>query len=292
MAFERNWAAVPPQPFTANGTTTGLVTLASTAGFRVKQCAYLKNSAGFTLAVQIKIVLSCTQLIVGTINNAQIANWPKLDISSWTVASGAVIGAEWQGKNNISSEDIPRTVYESDPVVAIRTVQVDECGDIYSKDNPMPISFDGTVQIGDVSIVEGGNTMKVNADGSINVIVESQPSPNEKVVSTYNEITNIPSGSTTQIVSYTVPPSTQGVLQRCPVSGENVARYDLLINGVIVDTLRTMFGADLTQMFDFTSGNDSGYVLNAGDVVSIQVLHNRPYVASFEARIQVLQINL
>ena len=291
MAYERNWAAVPPQPFTANGGQFGLVQVADTAGFRVKQAAYLKNNSGQTVPVQIKIVLSSTHLIVGYCDN-KIANWPQINISSWTVSAGTVIGAEWQSKNAISSEDITRTVYEADPVVAIRTFGVDQYGNPWSLANPMPVAFDGTISIGDVSIVQGGNTMKVNADGSINVIVESQPSPNETVVSNYNEVTAVVSGATTQIVTYTVPPSTQGVLQRCPVSGENVARYDLLINGVVQDTLRTMFGGDLTQMFDFTSGNDSGLLLNAGDVVSIQVLHNRPDPASFEARIQVLQINL
>jgi hypothetical protein len=82
----------------------------------------------------------------------------------------------------------------------------------------------------------------------------------------------------------------QAVLQKAPFSGENVARYDLLINGTKQETARTMFGGDFTGEFNFTTGNTSGYLLNAGDVVSIQVFNNRPSTASFEARIQVLQI--
>jgi hypothetical protein len=51
-----------------------------------------------------------------------------------------------------------------------------------------------------------------------------------------------------------------------------------------------MFGGDLTGEFNFTTGNDSGYLLSAGDVVSVQVYNSRPMAATFEARIQVLQI--
>ena len=132
--------------------------------------------------------------------------------------------------------------------------------------------------------------MVVNADGSINVVIENTPSSTSTVVSTYNEVLLIASGATVPIVTYTVPPATQAVLQKCPFSGENVARYDLLINGVKQDTARTMFGGDFTGEFNFTTGNDSGLILNAGDVVVVQVFNNRPLVASFEARIQVLQI--
>src|SRR5579862_10068551 len=100
MAYERKWAAVPPQLFTANGGQFGLITVANTAGFRVKQSAYLTNTAGQKQAVQIKLVLSSTMLIVGNCDN-QIANWVQVNISAWTVASGAAIGAEWQPKNTI-----------------------------------------------------------------------------------------------------------------------------------------------------------------------------------------------
>ena len=134
--------------------------------------------------------------------------------------------------------------------------------------------------------------VKVNPDGSINVIVESIPSPNSNVVSNYSEVVNVPSGSTTVLITYTVPVGKSAILQKCPVSGDNIGRYDLLINSVVQDTVRTNFGGDLTEMFDFTSGNDSGLTLNAGDTVSIQELHNRPYTGNFNARIQVLEILL
>lgn len=309
MALERKWNAVPPQALTANGNQFGLVTVADVAGFKVKQSAYLKNTAGTILAVQVKRVISPTQLIVGLIDN-KLSSWPPLDITSWTVVSGATIGAEEQDKNNIPEIDHYKAIYEADPTVADRVIWVDKYGNFYDQDNPVPIIFDGSINVGNVRITacdddplpgdkhssirisDCVNDLKINTDGSINVIVQPIPSTNAQIISKYNEIAAVPSGSTVQIITYTVPVLKQAVLQRVFVSGENIGRYDLLINNIIQDRIRTMFGADLSQNFDFTSGNDSGLLLNSGDIVKIQVFNPRPYIGDFNARIQVLEITI
>lgn len=289
MAFERKWAVVPPQAFTANGGQWGLVTVADTAGFRVKQSAYILSNNLPPLPVQVKVVLSPTQLVVGYIDN-QIANWPKINLLPYLVANAAAIGAQEQDKNKIGVDDITKAVYEADPVVAIRTTGVDQYGDFYTSENPLPVEFEGAISIGAVEVKgTNGNFLEPNADGSINVVVESTSSINV-VVNTYNQVVAVPSGATTQLVSYTVPIGKTGILQRSGVSGENIARYDILINGVIQDTIRTMFGGDLTQSFDFTDGIGFGLPLNSGDVVTVQVLHNRPYTGDFNARVQVLEM--
>jgi hypothetical protein len=291
MAVEKKLLTIALTPFTANGTAFGVVTIADTIGFKTKQIIYLSASGLPTCTAQVKRVISPTQLIVGPIDGRVETN-DFIDLSLYTVALDASIGAAEQSKNNIPDKDHYVAIYESDPIVADRVIPVDPYGNYYDANNPVPVALSETLQIGNVSIVEGGNTVKVNPDGSINVVVESVPVSGQVVVSTYNEIVAVPSGSTTQLVTYTVPPSSQAVLQRCPVSGDNIARYDLLINGITQDTLRTMFGGDLTQTFDFTSGNDSGLLLHAGNIVKIQVLHNRPYLGTFEGRIQVLQMAL
>lgn len=289
MAFERKLATVSPQAFTANGNAFGLITVADTAGFKVKQSAYLVNTVGTTLAVQVKRVLSKTKLVVGSIDN-KLSSWAPLNISTWTVASGAKIGAEEQDKNNIPGDDHYRAIYEADPTVADRVVFVDKYGNFYDETNPLPATFTGTISVGSVSIIDsGGDELNINPDGSINVVIESASGAGT-VVSKFNEVVAIPSGSTVQLVTYTVPAGKQAFLQRSAVSGENIGKYDLLINAVVEDTIRTMFGGDLTGMFDFTSGNDSGLLLNPGDIVKIQVLNPRPYIGTFNARIQVLEI--
>lgn len=291
--IEGNWNAVAPQTLTADGSAQGLVYVADTAGFRTKQVASLKATSLPDLPVQVKRVLSSTLLIVGAVDQ-KIAAWKPLDISAYTVALGANIEAAEQTRTATPPDkDHYNAIYESDPVIADRVVQVDKYGNFYDSGNPMPIVFDGTISIGAVEVHgSNGNIIEPNPDGSLNVVISSAPASNTLTVSRYNEIVAIPAGSQSQIVTYTVPVSKQAVLQRCPVSGDNVARYDLQVNGVNQDTLRTMFGGDLTGMFDFTSGNDSGLLLMAGDVVRIMVIHQRPDVGTFNARIQVLEINL
>lgn len=291
MAFERKTVSVPPIAFTANGGQFGEVTVADTAGFRVKASAYLTATGLPSLPVQIKIVLSPTTLIVGYIDN-QIANWKKLNISAYTVANGAKIGQEWQDKNKITNEDIQKTVYEADPVVALRTIGVDQYGNFYTPNNPLPVAIEGTISIGTVEVKgTNGNFIEPNPDGSLNVVIENAPTSSVTVVNTYNEVVGVPAGSTVTLVSYTIPIVSSAFLQRAAFSGENIARYDIFINGVPQDTARTMFGGDLTGNFDFTTGNNSGGLpLNTGDVVLLQVFNVRSDAATFEGRVQVLEI--
>jgi hypothetical protein len=297
MAFEQKIAAVSPQAFTADGTSLGVVTVADTTGFYIKQKVNLQsNSLPEEALFQVKNVLSNTQLILGPNNNSLKASPTNhSDLSAYTVASGAAISAPEQNNFPIPGDDHYNTVFMPAPLMADRVVPVDPHGNFYDDSNPLPVAFDGTVSIGDVHILgpsPANNELIVNPDGSINVIVESVPSSNSTVVSTYNEIVSLAAGGTAIIVSYTVPVSTQAVLQRAPFSGENVGRYDLLINSVKQDTARTMFGGDLTGEFTFTTGNDSGLVLSAGTLIQVQVYNPRPYPANYESRIQVLVINI
>jgi hypothetical protein len=288
MALERSLNAVPPTPLTTDGSAHGVATVASTCGFFVKQQVTLQGPLLPPLTLEVKRVVNYTTLWLG-IKGPQMTH--NVDLSAYTVAAGAFIFAEEQSKATLSTEARDFASYVQEPVNAWKSQAVDCNGNPYGAGNPLPVSFDGTISIGQVEVIgTNGNIVQPNPDGSLNVIVESVPSPNNIVVSKYAEALAVASGSTIQIVTYTVPPATQGVLQKAHFSGENVARYDLLINSIKQDTARTMFGADLTGEFNFTTGNDSGYLLNPGDTVSVQVYNSRPSAADFEARIQVLQI--
>lgn len=139
MAFERKWDVVPPQTFASDGTAQGIVTLIDTAGFKVKQVAYIRsNTLPTAIQVQIKRVISSTMLIVGKVDN-KIASWTPFDLSAYTAASGAVIGAESQDKNNIPGDDHYAAIYESDPTVADRVIPVDQYGNLISQNNPLPV---------------------------------------------------------------------------------------------------------------------------------------------------------
>ena len=276
-----------PQLFTVNGTAQGIITLADTAGFKTKQVAYLTKSLTPALAVQVMRVLSPTMLIVGTVGSSP-AQWKPLDISAYTVVSGASIGAQEQNKNNIPSDDHYTAIYESDPTVADRVIWVDKYGQFYDKDNPLPIAFDGTISVGNVTIQDdGGDELQINPDGSINVVIGTAGTG--IVINASNDISSVASAVTTSLVTYTVPVGKTAALQKIDVSGENIAKYDVFVNGIRVDTKRTYFSGPINEVFDFRSFPASGLSLVAGDIVLVKVLHNRPYVANFEGRIQVVQ---
>jgi hypothetical protein len=169
MAFEQMLAAVPPQAFTANGTNLGVVTIASTAGFYIKQKINLQsNTIPNQILLQIKNILSDTQLIVGPNNNSLKAD-PKnyTDISTYLVADNATISAPEQNNFPIPGDDHYNTVFLPAPVMADRVVWVDPYGNFYGPGNPLPISFDGTISIGTVTVTNLPNPVSTNY-GTVN----------------------------------------------------------------------------------------------------------------------------
>lgn len=131
-----------------------------------------------------------------------------------------------------------------------------------------------------IAISDGTDTLDVNADGSINVNV--LPNGTGNIVNTYNEVTAVASGVLTTIETYTATGT--AFLQKSIVSGTNIARFDVLLNGNVIDRQRTYFGGNLNIDFDFTN-----LPLVFGDVVTVRVIHNRPTTGDFNARIQVLE---
>lgn len=187
--------AVPPQLFTVNGSNVGLVTVADTAGFRIKQVAFLLATALPALPVQIKRVLSPTQLICGRIDN-KIASWIPLDISAYTVAATASIGAEQQNKNNIPDADHYRAIYESDPVCGDRVINVDKHGQFYDVDNPLPVEVSGiTIPPIEVAIDQSNDSILVYGfDGTANQKIKTDTNgllqigiPNTFIPSVYDD---------------------------------------------------------------------------------------------------------
>lgn len=126
-----------------------------------------------------------------------------------------------------------------------------------------------------------GDFLEINADGSINVVVQNTVSGT--ITTQYNEITSIVSGVTTLITSYVA--GTDEFLQKVEFSGSNIAEYELRINSVTQDKKRTYFGSSLNGNFDF----NSGLSLVSGQSVQIYVVHDRPFVGDFNARIQILE---
>jgi hypothetical protein len=291
MANEKTWMAAPPQLFTADGGSVGQVTVADTAGFHVKALAILTSATLPSLNVQIKRVVSKTQMYVGT-TNSPLQNH-ALDISAYTVADGASVSMAEQVKTSLRPDDIVQAAYENDPIVAWRTLSVDQYGNPYSAANTIPAIFDGTIAVGDVEVVgPTGNKLRPNVDGSINVNVVETPVAGNTVKSKYSSAYSVGSAILTTLGTYVVPPSRNATLQKISCSGSNYGDYTLRLNGTVMEIQRTWYGASPNIEFNFETGNANGLILQPGDTLLIQVIHRRPYTGDFDVRIQVLEITI
>lgn len=297
MAIEKKWPDVAPRAFSANGSQFGVIALQKTNGFKVKQTVTIGSSSQPTISLEVKRVYS-DRMIVGPKGASPGKSWLQntKDLSAYLVSDGSYIYTSEDNKNPISQDDINQATYEQEPTVARRVILVDESGNFYDSTNPLPVSGGGGgggggVVSGDVRVVYGENALKVNPDGSINVnIAPSTSTASSAVLSIYGAANAVISGVSVQIISYTVPVNKVSILEKVEVSGENIANYQVLVNGIVQGSLRTYFGSDLNLTFDFITGQENGFVLIAGDVVSVRVYHTRPTAAEFDARIQVCQI--
>ena len=149
MAIERSWERQGPVAFTANGGQDGLVTVSSVECFKVKQRVSIYSTTQPSIILEIKRVLSYTQLEVGPIRDTTHPAKPqhniksRADISAYTVADSAFIVAQEQSKTKIPDRDIIQAVYEHEPTTAIRTTLVDKIGNFYNKTNRIPVDISG-----------------------------------------------------------------------------------------------------------------------------------------------------
>lgn len=133
--LEKRWEAVPPQSLTTDGTVSGLVTVAKAYLFRVKQLVTLKSGVAGGQQFKIQRIESPNIIHLGD-PNSKIDE--RSDVSAWLVADGATLELCEQPRSTIGGDDILRAAYEEDPVVAHRTLGVDELGRPIGPDNPAP----------------------------------------------------------------------------------------------------------------------------------------------------------
>ena len=291
MANERQYDSIGPIAFIADGGANGVVTVASVSGLRVKQEVIVSATSvpALTTKLEIKKVLSATKFIIGPIKTTG-EFMSRQNLSAYTTANNATIKVIEQKKSKPTAVDIINAVYEQEPIVAIRTHYVDELGNSYNNKNPLPIAFDGTISVGKVQVEgENGNTIEPNSDGSVNVNIVTAPSANV-IKNTFSQASAVAPGIETTITTYVVPVTTIAFLQRISVSGENMGQYKIYRNASLIDSRRTYFGGSVNENFEYSNGPADGYSLNQGDVITVKILHNRPHVGNFEARIQALEI--
>lgn len=182
-----------------------------------------------------------------------------------------------------NSPDNPLYVQLSDGSINIGTVNAELEVQLSHKNNDPDLGdIADSVRIGD-----GVEELAINPDGSINT--SPVPSTASLIKSFYNEISAVPTTSPTLVVTYTAPLVGLSFLQKVFVSGENIAKYQVKINGTIIDTTRTYYGGNLDAYFDFSDGS-KGVLLAPGDLVEVFVEHERPMVGDFNGRIQIIEV--
>lgn len=170
-----------------------------------------------------------------------------------------------------------------------------EIGDSVSG-NTISIEADGSINAnvkvdaadGDnIAISDGTDTLAVNPDGSINVnLTQSNPG----VLGTiYDEVSSVPSSTLTTIQTFTAAMGVLTYLQKIEISGSNIAEYTVEINGVVEDKKRTYFSGPFNVEFKFVE-TGTGLPLDVGDVVRVRVIHTRPTVGDFNSRFQVIEV--
>jgi hypothetical protein len=105
------------------------------------------------------------------------------------------------------------------------------------------------------------------------------------VYSQFDEVASLSgSGTSADISSYTVPVGKALYLIKAEAGGENLGKFDVKVNGSIISSKRTYFGAELFCEFNFPFGEMYGRKLVAGDQLKISVKNDRPTSSNYEAR--------
>lgn len=128
----------------------------------------------------------------------------------------------------------------------------------------------------------------VSANARISALDSENLNPKQTIEAgtlsnTYNEVLSVASGVLTNISSFTATQNTR--LKQVDVSGENIAAFEVLVNGSIVSKKRTYFGGPLDTSFFF----DKGINFLTGQQVVVRVLHNRPTTSNFNANIILIE---
>lgn len=137
-----------------------------------------------------------------------------------------------------------------------------------------------------VRIGDGTDLLEIDPSGAIPVIV--QEATDEEPINVFNEVPAIANGAETTILTYPVPAGKTAFLSRIDVSGENIARYEVYVDGDLIARKRTWHGQGLNDTFDFTLSARRGLRVEAGEIIEVKVLHERPFAGVFEARLQGL----
>ena len=158
----------------------------------------------------------------------------------------------------------------------------------FDKINTRDRDFQAFRQLPDESIVRAVLVENASND-PIPVYLTNPGSSIGEVKSFFGQAPAVASGSETLVSSYTVPLAKTAYLVKVQFSGTNVATYNVYHNASLIAVYRTYFGSRLGDELQFACVSVEGLLLAAGDVVTLKVIHSRPFIGDFDGRIQILE---
>jgi hypothetical protein len=108
--------------------------------------------------------------------------------------------------------------------------------------------------------------------------------PDESALNYFSSV-SLPGGADQDMLVYTVPAGKTLYLGYAQAGGQNIARYDLLIDGVLQDRRRTYYAGDFSVEFSFFMPNRFGLPVTQGKQVKIRARHDNPLAGNFEGKI-------
>lgn len=132
---------------------------------------------------------------------------------------------------------------------------------------------------------------------STNVIpIGSTQVPNDTAIpdptgSYYSEANSVATGVLTDVLTFVVPMTPIWHLLRVEFGGNNIANYSLWFNAVKKDQSFTWFNGNMTGVWDYVNPGGGGVLVASGMIIKVKVVHNRPFVGDFYAKINYIEIN-
>ena len=134
-----------------------------------------------------------------------------------------------------------------------------------------------------------GDELAINADGSINVSSTVLPS-GVVIRHAYNEVTNVASGIETNIASYVAAVGKTTYLQKVTSTGDCIGQIKVKVDGIAIDSQRTSYATEYNTKHQFDGESNPGYVVSAGQTVTVTILQTQSAVNEYEARITLIEV--
>ena len=144
----------------------------------------------------------------------------------------------------------------------------------------------GNVTAADVSLHDANGNPYTTSNPIPVYISNVAPSGSSADHFLFNEVTSVANNVQTTILTYTVPVGFNYNLIRFTYDGDNIAKYEIYVNGDILDRAHTYFGAALSGEFNFSIFQEKGVFFPPGTIFEVKVTHFRPSLGIFSSRIQ------